>query len=366
MKRTLIGLMALFLALCTGVSASAEPTVIMPDMGLKLSEEVIAGIVPANPEQEGICPLTGLPMEQEPYTPIALVLDDSPEVFPHWGVSDADWIAQVPLRRDGATRLVAVYGSKYPDQAGGVRSARMTTFSVATLFTAVLACGSWPPNWHDSVNVESWIDKWDYNKPIRYFNLLGRNAPKERVNFLEEPWNLSAHVAEMHQSLAERTVKKKKTLKFEKRFFLFSDEPASGDDAASVRMRFFGSEETETEDTNSACTFTWTEGEGYRRDSKTGPYSDRYTGEVLQFANVIVMRTPLEWEEINYPFYHEQLKGCGQVDVFQNGKHITGAWYRKNRLSRLVLLDEAGQEIPLQRGRTFLVLGDQYTVVSYE
>ena len=31
-----------------------------------------------------------------------------------------------------------------------------------------------------------------------------------------------------------------------------------------------------------------------------------------------------------------------------------------------LLLDDAGQEIALQRGKTFLVIGDEYTVVSYE
>ena len=49
-----------------------------------------------------------------------------------------------------------------------------------------------------------------------------------------------------------------------------------------------------------------------------------------------------------------------------NGKHVTGAWYRRGRLARLTLLDDRGQEIELQRGKTFLVIGDEYTVVSYE
>ena len=49
-----------------------------------------------------------------------------------------------------------------------------------------------------------------------------------------------------------------------------------------------------------------------------------------------------------------------------NGKHISGYWYRRGRIARLVLLDKNGEEIRLQRGKTFMVVGDQYTVVSYE
>ena len=363
------GLLSAFLAFMFCLSAAAaEPTVIQPDMNLQLSQEVLAGIAPSNPEEEGLCPLTGLPMVDEPYTPISLVLDDSPEVFPHWGVADADWIAQVPLRRDGATRLVAVYGSRYPEQAGGVRSARMTTFSVATLFTAAAASGCWPPNFMPNVNVEYWIDELDYNKPIRYYNLLGTKY-RERVSFLPEPWNLSAHIREIHDSLAKRIKKgtTAKPIKFESRFFRFADEPLSaGDAAASVGFRFINRDDPTLQNLNSACTFAYTEGQGYTRDSSTGPYADRDTGEVLSFANVIVLRTPIEWEETNYPYYLDQLKGCGQAELFQSGRHVTGAWYRKGMKSRLVLLDDAGQEIPLQRGRTFLVIGDEFTSVSYE
>ena len=349
--------------------ALADPTVIQPDMDFQLSEAVLGGIQAANPEEEGLCPLTGLPMVDEPYTPIALVLDDSPEVFPHWGVADADWIVQTPLRRDGDTRLVAVYGSRYPEQAGGVRSARMTTFSVATLFTAAAASGSWPPNWSENVSVEHWIDELDYNKPIRYFNLLGTKY-RERVDFLEEPWNLSGHVREMHESLAKRTVKgiTAKPIKFEPRFFRFADAPLTGgDEAASVGVRFLNMDDPALESGTSACSFAYTEGKGYTRDSSTGLYSDRDTGEPLVFANVIILRTPLEWEEdSNYPYYRDQLKGCGQAEFFQSGRHVTGAWYRKTKKSRLVLLDEAGEEIQLQRGKTFMILGDEHTVVSYE
>ena len=85
----------------------------------------------------------------------------------------------------------------------------------------------------------------------------------------------------------------------------------------------------------------------------------------MAFANVIVMRSKINWIGY-YPYYEDHLRYCGQAEFFMNGKHITGSWYRAGRKARLVLLDDAGQEIALQRGRTFLVIGDEYTVVSYE
>ena len=237
MKR--IGAWLLVLALALGcLSAAAEPTVIEPNMDLKLEESFYSDIPKLNPEVEGENPLTGLPAGEEAYTPIVLVLDDSPEVFPHWGVAEADWIVQVPLRRDGDTRMVAVYSSAYPEQAGGVRSARMTILPIATLFNAGIAYAGYPPNTGWDITVKYWLDEWDFNKPIRYFDVLGRKY-KERVDFLEAPQNLSAHVNEMHQNLVKRKVK------FQKRYFLFADEAETrGDDAKKIDMAFYGCEKT--------------------------------------------------------------------------------------------------------------------------
>jgi len=375
MKRLWSILISLLLALSFTAGACADPTVLTPDMGLELSEEVIAGLAEKNPEAEGISPLTGLPSE-EPYTPITLVLDSSPECMPQWGVAEADWIVQVPLRRDGDTRMVAVYGSEYPEQAGAVRSGRMTTLPIANLFRGAAVMAGWPPNAEQDISVEYWLEDWDYNKPIRYYNLLGKKY-RERVDFLPEPQNLSAHIQEIHASLVKRETK------FEKRFFQFADEPLTGGDAAaSIRFQFFnrpteddeiaarknGTEpapEVSKESLSSACTFSYEEGVGYTRDSNTGIFTDRNTGEAVRFANVVVLRSPLEWIG-DYPYYHNHLKTCGQMELFQNGRHVTGAWYRAGRLSRLVLLDGEGKEIPLQRGKTWMVIGDEYTVVSYE
>ena len=370
MRRAGIWLLVTALMLGCVFDAAAEPRIIQPVMDLKLSDSVIANIAESNPEEEGINPLTGMPLTEE-YTPITLVLDNSPEAYPHWGVAAADWIVQTPLRPDAGTRLVAVYGGTYPEQAGGVRSARMTTLPVSNLFKAAAAFAGWPANWEENISVEQWIDTWDYNEPVHYYDLLGTKY-RERVKFLSAPQNLSAHVQEIHASLVKRMGQGK--IKFEKRFFRFADEPLTeGDDAASIQARFVVTnpeaegiaDEDRLESFNSACTFAYEEGEGYTRESRAGLYSDRDTGEVLHFANVIIMRVPIIWEG-NYPYYEDHLRGCGQLEVFQNGKHFTGAWYRSGRRARLVLLDEEGNEIALQRGRTFMIIGDDDTVISYE
>ncbi len=375
MKKWGAWLIALMIALSGLAGACAEPTVIEPDMALELSEEIMDAVTPNNPAVEGVSPLTGLAME-EPYTPITLVLDSSPECMPQWGVAEADWMVQVPLRRDGDTRMVAVYGSEYPEQAGAVRSGRMTTLPIANLFRGAAVMSGWPPNPETEISVDYWLEDWDFNKPIRYYDLRGTRY-RERVDFLPEPQNLSAHIKEIHDSLVKRKTK------FEQRPFLFTDEPlTAGDSAANIRFQFFnrpteddeiaaakkGEEpkpEVSQESLSAACTFAYQEGTGYFRSSNTGVFSDRNTGEEIPYANVIVLRSRLGWIG-DYPWYDNHLKFFGQMELFQNGKHITGSWYRAGRLSRLVLLDGEGNEISLQRGKTWMIIGDEYTVVSYE
>ncbi|MBQ9211670.1 MAG: DUF3048 domain-containing protein [Clostridia bacterium] len=359
MKRLIVWLLVVIMALGCLNFAAADLTVIEPDMELDISGQV-QDIEKTHPMQESIAPLTGLPASGEPYTPIALILDNSPEVYPHWGVSEADWIVQVPLRKDGGTRLMAIYGNEYPEQAGGARSSRMTNLPVAVMFHADFAYAGHAPIWGENIEVDKWIDEWDYNKPIRYVDLLG-NRFRERVDFLEKPLNLSAHIKEIHESLIERKVK------FENRGPLFTDEPlTAGDEARVVHLQFMSlNPEEPVENTVSDCDLVYSENKGYVRASKSGIFSDRFTGEEVTFANVIIMRTGVEWDG-NYPYYTNHLKVCGQAEIFQNGRHFTGAWYRAGRLTRLVVLDENGEEIAFQRGRTYLAIGEEHMIVSYE
>ena len=92
-----------------------------------------------NPVIPGISSTTGLRSSGEEYTPIMVVLDNAEAAYPHWGVSQADIIFQVPNAGKGATKLLALFADFYPAQAGGVRSARATMLPLAVAWNAALA-----------------------------------------------------------------------------------------------------------------------------------------------------------------------------------------------------------------------------------
>ena len=308
-----------------------------------------------NPAIEGESPLTGLPAGGEAYTPIMLPMDNSPEAHPLWGIGDASILFQVPLKENGATRLLALFGDRYPEQAGGVRSGRMSMLPLAAAFHAVFAYAGLPPIGKEHVNVEKWLGKWSFQKPSRHYNLLGLHF-RERVSYVKRPGNLSAHVSELHEHLAGRD------LDFEMRPFLFTDEPANRDEKASViTVQYHMRHKPSDVSPNSTSTFTWKPGTGYIRSSISGDMTDRTTGETVPFANVIIMRIPVKWEA-GYPYYEGQMCGSGQADIFQSGCYIQGAWIRDSQTERLVFLDENGKELEFQRGKTFIVLGEDMIV----
>ena len=355
MKKTVISLLLAAALLALILGAAAEETVIKPDMGYAVSGAEFAA---ENPAVDGESPLTGLPVS-EPYTPVMVPLDNSPEGHPLWGIGEACILFQIPLADSGATRLMALFGDSYPEQAGGVRSARMTMLPLARAFNAVFVYAGSPPIGSGSTSVTYYLDQWSFLKPTRHYNLLGDRF-RERVSFVAVPHNLSVHLKELHDHLVSRA------LTYENSTFLFTDTPLDrGTDASEINLKFHSVKNSSGDgNANSNCTFTWTEN-GYTRTSASGEMTDLNTGASLAFANVIILRVPVEWKK-GYPYYRDQLRGSGQADIFQSGRYIRGSWSHEARTGRLVFLDDNNQELKFLRGKTFIVVGDEHIEASYK
>ena len=67
----------------------------------------------------------------------------------------------------------------------------------------------------------------------------------------------------------------------------------------------------------------------------------------------------------NYIYLKNQMTGSGTAEIFQNGRYVRGAWVRTDAAGRLVLVDEDGSELRMQRGKTFMILTNDVTDVIY-
>ena len=328
--------------------------------GVLEAEVPLQELYPENhPVQEGFSSTTGLPISGETYTPIVMVVDNAEEAYPHWGVGDADIIFQVPNAGAGATKLLALFADHYPEQAGPVRSGRSSMLPAVLSFDAAFAFAGPPAVSGGQVDLNAMMMQFGMNKAQRVYNLLNGNEYKERWKGVGSH-NLSCHVKAIHDHLVQAGAE------FEERPFLFTDAPrAVGKTANIVRVLHRGDDPKAGSNSASRAVFKYDpEAGGYTRDNSSGTYIDRLTEEKVLFANVLVLRVKFAYDR-NYIYLNRHLTGSGSAEIFQNGKYVRGAWTREEADSRLVLVDEDGEELRLQRGKSFIVITNEVTDVIY-
>ncbi len=74
----------------------------------------------------------------------------------------------------------------------------------------------------------------------------------------------------------------------------------------------------------------------------------------IAYANVIVQRVNYLFENAIRPVV--QAVGQGNADIFIDGKYIPGTWARPDLESHTVYYDDQGNELRLNRGKTFIAL----------
>lgn len=359
LKRFMAMFMALVL-LCACVPAMAADDELTTIKGTTKATVKVKSKYADNEVISGVSSTTGLPASGEAFTPILMVVDNSENAHPHWGLSQADILFQIPNAGAGATKLMALFADQYPEAAGGVRSARASMIPIAMAWNAAFVHAGGPELGDVKVDPDYLMRKWKMKSTGRDFNLLGGKYCN-RIDTYFQPHNLSCHIKEIHDSLVADGVT------FEERPFLFTDEPLTGGkEATYIRMLHRGDNKDNNVNPASTSYFTYDEEKGaYIRSNSSGDYIDRDTGEVIPFANVIVLRTAFTWVK-GYVCLKNHLVGSGCAEFFENGQYVRGAWFRKDEKSRIVFVGPDGKEMPMQRGKTFIVVTNGVTEVAYK
>ena len=311
--------------------------------------------VPAeNPVVDGESPLTGEPFSGD----INLVLaniDTHPRALPHWGVASADIIYELPIQADGSTRSLALFLTEHPDSAGPIRSARVPMASLREMWGGTY-CFYGYQGGRDSNNVKDWVTANSARKKFaapEYLNGMTKNSqwfPRSSDQ---------SHVAPYNVRMDMNAVLSGGTAQANLHPFIFTDEPLDrGEDVNGIIISY--------KQTNPAyvSAYQYNEATGlYDRYRNGAPYTDGNTGEACAYANVIVLRTDISWASGNPSRPVIRLNGQGVCEIFQSGKYIRGTWVRdctetKNLKNRMVFLDENGEELPMQRGKTFIQIVD--------
>ena len=381
MKRGLAALLVCLLALTAG-SAMADktgytlPAIDMctlqnnPDRTPTVYED--AALHDAIPGQS---PVTGLPWTGD-YLPMLVQIGNevgTVKVNGHnvktagvgkyapWGLQYADIVYEQMLVPTGTTRLTALFSDCFAqDQpsagVGPVRSCRNGPLLLRAQWQAGLV-------YRGGFAGFCWEQLLQTANTLTPGTLIDthRNAYRSMTQLVrgkKAPYNLSVDLIQMREGL-------RGVLTSTPHPFLFKDEPNSGGTYAPARAIHL-----DWGYTGSISHFLYDENEhAYQRYSGPGMKASRWalfaafalpddTAEEsktpLLFANLIVQRMTYEREADSKVRLNLQTVGHGNADIFIDGLYIPGYWVCAAADAPTVFYDDRGQELRLNRGKTFI------------
>ena len=369
MKKIIAFVLAMTLLL-SACAALAETTINATEKrGIKLQN------VGLNEVEEGVSPTTGLYLEDydQPdgfaglaitgrYLPMMVQIDNSnggvDNVAP-WGATYADVVYETPLHSKGMTRISYIFSDLIPNSVGPVRSTRVGHAWIREEWDAgFLYYGSQE---YPKTSVKEQFRKYGTTKKgVLFSGTDGATKPHKKYytarKGVPSPHNKDANVAAMYELIPAKHVAPNHA-------FLFTDElPESEDYADEIIINWgaihYGSNLIYDPDSNAYFRYMRYE------DDELIPYEDRDSLEQLSFANVIIQWCETDWTRSDAPITH--VVGEGNADFFMGGVHVAGYWKRADMASRTVFYGPDGNEMPLQRGKTLIVVIPPEKSVSYK
>lgn len=373
MKKFLCFLLAALLL--TSTVAMAE-TVINPTekRGIKLQK------VGLNEVEEGISPTTGLPLSfyyvPEYFSGMALTGEYLPfmvqigndnggigEAAP-WGVEYADIVYEMPLHKNGTTRLTFLFNDLLPDDVGPVRSLRVAHAWLREEWNAPYA--HWGMQTYNRTNVENEIRALGHKRYNDMFFDGTAGEAKPWKAFMMHHEYIKNNVYSSYANPAALTSLIPEGTTYPNHAFKFTDETPEGDTAMRVTVSWHSGQGDQKAgsllvyDIDSNAYLRYIRGTG-KNDPE--PWVDRKTGAMPAFANVVIQFAETSYNSNDAPVTKVINKSGnnftsaeGNADFFMCGVHIAGYWKRDDVTSRTVFYGPDGNEIEFQRGKTLIMI----------
>ena len=329
MHSTIKWILAAALMLCLAVTgvAAAEGSyyLALPTDGIASSMDITVAVPDENPAQDGINPLTGEAWYGR-YYPIGVNIDAHPEALPHWGVSSADIIYEMPIQADGSTRSFALFMGEIPAYAGPVRSARVPMGSLREMWGSAWIFYGWQ-TWFRGENLVVDVVNWathlhpDARQKGRWVFPFIEGTERNYADLFQREKD-GEHVAPHNVQIDMKAVEALFTEEPAMHPFKFTDTGLDhGTDVSEITINY------KTTKPAYISTYRYNEMTGlYDRYRNGETYYDALNGMATAYANVIVLRTDVSWFNGAQQRPVIQLVGQGTAEIFQNGKYIRGTW----------------------------------------
>ena len=351
-KSTALLLVMLLLSSCFSALAATEiPSVLKRN--IQLQRKGADGTYAANPPVPGESPVTGLPKALTDYTPILVQIDNNSGALPQWGIGSADIMYEMPIAGQGLTRLTALFSDRFPTEAGPVRSGRVMHADLREEWDALLIYYGMQEDAGSDMG-EALKKHGANRKGLAADGMANKFANVvTRVRYHKAPHNVSVNIEAIKNQFLPQGYA------FPLRPFLFKDDTNYGSAGATT----FNVIHRGNKDTSSTFTYN-ANSNTYTRATIKGNYVDFLFPETpIQYSNVLIQRTKLSWNNSSSAPLFNDIVGSGAADLFIAGQYIPGAWARSSMQSRTVFFDQNGNEIALQRGKTWIIVCDENTQV---
>lgn len=344
------------------------------------AETVIHDAIP------GQSPVTGLPWTGD-YLPMLVQIDNSVGTikvnghnvktagvgkYAPWGIQYADIIYEEMLVSTGATRFAALFNDCFAQGqpsagVGPVRSCRNGPLMLRAQWQAGLV-------YRGGFAGFQWEQLQQIANAVAPGTLIDTHRNKyhsmtQLVRGKRVPYNLSVDLIQMRETL-------RGVLTSTPHPFLFKDEPYSGGTYAPAHTIHL-----DWGDQSNISHFLYDEStNAYLRYSGPGTKASRWalfaaftlpvdTSEnskaPLPFANLIVQRMTYEQEDGSKIRLNLQTVGHGNADIFIDGLYIPGYWVCTAADAPTVFYDDRGEELRLNRGKTFIAQFPNEALCTY-
>lgn len=365
MKKTFALVLALCLLLCgcgekpVATEPTTEPTVptteaTQPETTEATEPETEPSTEATQPETEPTEPPA--PVYTDPFTgeardtactdrPFAVALDNAKQALPHWSVSDAQMIWEVPHEYD-STRVVAMYTDLSElTRLGPLRSARTHHVSLAQSFDALFLHAGYSPYAKQALKDTGWETlngvegKGAYNFFHRDQDRLNDGVALEHTMYITGP-----EVIEYSDYLGYE-IAAGEEVDYGYRFAA-DGTPAGGSDAQQIQIRFTsGGKKT---------TLTYQPEDGKYTMKQYGlTYRDGISGSTVEFENVLILKADVGLQSGSDYRISVDLVDSGKGWYACGGKLVPITWERDSSLSPIRYYLEDGTPLTMGVGTTY-------------
>jgi hypothetical protein len=299
--------------------------------------------VPENHEGEMRSYLSGqwVPVEVGTKRPIAFQFNNFKTVSNQWAIGQADIVYEA-LVEGGITRLLGIGENFSGDRIGSTRSARHYFVSLADEYDAIYV--HYGKTKYATAKMDKLgIDHMDGSTGIG-------NVVYYRDNSIKAPHNAFASLKGILDGIKQKGFRTEYKEGYEPHYLFYeADMELSGGSALnkiSLKYSSYNSPFFEYNTTDKL----------YYRSQFGAPHKDSLTGNQLAFKNIIIQFVK-EWNIDKKGYQTMDLENAsGDGYYITNGKLIPITWKKKEAQRWMRYYNEAGEELTINPGKTFISL----------